>query len=342
MLPSLSQILAWGTEHLVEAANFWAETADRWEEVFLQMRNQSHVIVWVGAGGDALRARTRADLAIVSGKADQLRQAAGIARAGAGTIGAAQRRVIYAVDDAHNAGFTVGEDLSVTDTRASGTTAERVARHAQAQTFAGDIRQRALQLVVSEQEVASKITAATAGIATTTFPETPSIGDTIIGNDNRDAGVRLVDFTQDGTTSPPPPFAPWDTPDGTPPPGTGLSPKLQQMLLGGDPASLTGQGLVDNVRRFVQSLPENDPNTAWLRAQVADLQAHVADIEYARTHCSTSDWIDRTALFAGGVVSTGVLALTAETGVGGAAAMASGLGTAVAGKNLVQCLTGGK
>lgn len=52
--------------------------------------------------------------------------------------------------------------------------------------------------------MASKITAATAGIATTTFPETPSIDDTIIGNDNRDTGVRLVDVKQDGGTSPRP------------------------------------------------------------------------------------------------------------------------------------------
>ncbi|WP_285163513.1 hypothetical protein [Mycobacterium tuberculosis] len=225
--------------------------------------------------------------------------------------------------------------FSLPGPRTSGTAAERVARHAQAQTFAGDIRQRAIQLVVSEQEVASKITAATAGIATTTFPETPSIDDTIIGNDNRDTGVRLVDVKQDGGTSPPPPFAPWDTPDGTPPPGTGLSPTLQQMILGGDPANLTGQGLADNVQRFVQSLPANDPNTAWLRGQVADLQAHVADIEYARTHCSTNDWIDRTAQFASGAIVFSIGVLTAETGAGVVAAAAGGVGAATAGVSLL-------
>ncbi|WP_202581976.1 hypothetical protein [Mycobacterium tuberculosis] len=235
--------------------------------------------------------------------------------------------------------------FSLPGPRTSGTAAERVARHAQAQTFAGDIRQRAIQLVVSEQEVASKITAATAGIATTTtttFPETPSIDDTIIGNDNRDTGVRLVDVKQDGGTSPPPPFAPWDTPDGTPPPGTGLSPTLQQMILGGDPANLTGQGLADNVQRFVQSLPANDPNTAWLRGQVADLQAHVADIEYARTHCSTNDWIDRTAQFASGAIVFSIGVLTAETGAGVVAAAAGGVGAATAGVSLLQCLVGSK
>ncbi|WP_421845185.1 hypothetical protein [Mycobacterium sp.] len=107
------------------------------------MRNQSHAITWEGAGGDGLRQRTRADLAIVSARADQLRAASKVARDGAGTIAAAQRRVIYAVQDAHEAGFTVGEDLSVIDTRTSRTAAEQAARQAQAQAFAGDIRQRA-------------------------------------------------------------------------------------------------------------------------------------------------------------------------------------------------------
>ncbi|MBY0387402.1 MAG: hypothetical protein K2X56_04665 [Mycobacterium pseudokansasii] len=173
MLPNLSQLQAWDTEHLIDAAHYWSRTADLWEDVFLQMRNQSHTIVWDGAGGEALRARTGGDLVIVTARADQLRQAAVIAREGAGTIGAAQRRVIYAVQDANDAGFNVGEDLSVVDTRTSRTAAEQASRQAQAQAFAADIRQRATQLIGAEHEAGAKVTAATAGIATTSFPETP-------------------------------------------------------------------------------------------------------------------------------------------------------------------------
>lgn len=51
MLATLSQIRAWSTEHLIDAAGYWTETADRWEDVFLQMRNQAHAIAWNGAGG---------------------------------------------------------------------------------------------------------------------------------------------------------------------------------------------------------------------------------------------------------------------------------------------------
>ncbi|CKN70457.1 Conserved protein of uncharacterised function (part2) [Mycobacterium tuberculosis] len=102
-----------------------------------------------------------------------MRQASGLAREGAGTIGAAQRRVIYAVQDAHNAGFNVEEDLSVTDTRTSRTFAEQAARQAQAQALAGDIRQRATQLIGVEHEVAAKIATATAPLNTVGFHEPP-------------------------------------------------------------------------------------------------------------------------------------------------------------------------
>nr|WP_083112930.1 ribonuclease domain-containing protein [Mycobacterium angelicum] len=102
-----------------------------------------------------------------------MRQAAAIARDGAGAIGAAQRRVIYRIQDAHHAGFAVDEDLSVTDTRISRSTALLSARKVQAQAFAGDIRQHATQFIGLEHEVASKITTATAGMASTAFRETP-------------------------------------------------------------------------------------------------------------------------------------------------------------------------
>ncbi|KAA1250871.1 hypothetical protein F0Q45_07415 [Mycobacterium simiae] len=216
MPATLSQIRAWSTEHLIDAASYWTRTADQWEDVFLQMRNQSYAITWNGAGGDALRERTGADLPIVSAKADQLGQAAAIARNGASDISAAQRRVLYAVEDAQNAGFTVGEDLSVTDTRAITTAAEQAARQAQAQAFAGDIRLRAEQLDAAEVKVAGQLTATTAGLSSVGFAEHPIYNPVAQGPATHRNGIHLVDFKQDGGD--PPPFAPWDTPDGTPPP----------------------------------------------------------------------------------------------------------------------------
>ncbi|OBK18655.1 hypothetical protein A5636_01885 [Mycobacterium asiaticum] len=76
MAVTLSQIRAWSTAPLTDAASYWSKTADQWDDVFLTMRNQSQSIAWKGAGGDGLRQRTAADFSTVSGKADQLRQAA--------------------------------------------------------------------------------------------------------------------------------------------------------------------------------------------------------------------------------------------------------------------------
>jgi hypothetical protein len=70
----------------------------------------------------------------------------------------------------------------------------QAARQAQAQTFAGDIRQRAAQLVGLDQQVAGKITAAVAGIRDT-FPQNPSFGTP--SKDNRVHAVDNHTFKQD-------------------------------------------------------------------------------------------------------------------------------------------------
>jgi hypothetical protein len=69
----------------------------------------------------------------------------------------------------HNADFTVGADLSVTDTRTSRTTAQLAARQAQAQAqvFAADIRSRAGALIGADNEIAGNLTATAAGIGNT-------------------------------------------------------------------------------------------------------------------------------------------------------------------------------
>lgn len=217
MPASLSRIQSWSTEHLVDAAAYWTQTADRWEDAFLTMRNQAHAITWHGAGGDGLRQRTAADLSVVSGKADRLRRAVKIARDGASDISAAQRRVRYGVEDAQNAGFTVGEDLSVTDTRST-TAADRATRQAQARSFAADIRSRAEQLEAADAKVAGDLTSTAGDVGEVGFAGpsnhngqqsatdgsrngrgAPAVAD------GQRGGVHLVDFKQHGGADPPTP-----------------------------------------------------------------------------------------------------------------------------------------
>lgn len=142
---------------------------------------------WHGQAHDALIDRTTADQAMVSSKADQLREASLTARKGAGDISAAQRSVLYKVDDAHQAGFVVGEDLSLTDTQRSRNAAELAARQAQAQALAADIRSRAAQLLAADSEVGAKLTATAGDVGSLNFNEKP------VAHDGK---IQLVDWKQ--------------------------------------------------------------------------------------------------------------------------------------------------
>lgn len=169
MVPTLSQIEAYSTDHLVDAADHWDRLADRWEDAHWQVRNQAHVLDWQGAAADALRARTASDYTVASGQADQLRGTSRVARQQAGELDHLRNSVLYAVEDAHNAGFLVGDDFSVTDARTSRTAAELAARQAQAQVFAADIRGRAGALVGADTTVAADLSSAAAGIGDNSF-----------------------------------------------------------------------------------------------------------------------------------------------------------------------------
>jgi len=169
MVPTLSQVEAYSTDHLVDAADHWDRLADRWEDAHWQVRNQAHVLDWQGAAADALRARTASDCTVASGQADHLRGTSRIARQQAGELDHLRNSVLYAVEDAHNAGFLVGEDFSVTDARTSRTAAELAARQAQAQVFAADIRGRAGALVGADTTVAADLSSAAAGIGDNSF-----------------------------------------------------------------------------------------------------------------------------------------------------------------------------
>ena len=65
-LPTLSQIHDWDVDHLIEAAEHWHSTADRWESVYGQVWQQAIGMDWHGQARDALIDRTTADRAVVS------------------------------------------------------------------------------------------------------------------------------------------------------------------------------------------------------------------------------------------------------------------------------------
>jgi hypothetical protein len=80
--------------------------------------------------------------------------------------------VLDAVRDAQRDGFVVGEDYSVADRFRSGSAAFRAERLAEAEEHAAFIRHRVAALVATDQELGTRITAATEGIDNLSFGET--------------------------------------------------------------------------------------------------------------------------------------------------------------------------
>jgi hypothetical protein len=288
-VPGLSALLGWPTEHLTEAAVHWDTVGERSYGVAHRVWQDALSVDWRGEAADALRTATHADLQTTSAAVDQLQAAASTARSGASDLEAARSRVGYAVEDARAAGFDVGEDLSVTDRMTGGSAAQRAARQAAAQAFAGDIRQRASQLVGLDQQIAGKIAAAVAGIRDT-FPQKPAAGPP-----PQDGRVRAVDHTwkQDrgsGEADPAPPAPPAR---GLPP--EGVDPPVSGPVTPG-PASrpsernIGGQSLWDEHggewRYFPGDKwhnphwdynPHSNPNSPWDNIPINDLPPRIGD-----------------------------------------------------------------
>ncbi len=111
-----------------------------------------------------------------------------VARIGAQQVASARAAVLSAVDAALRAGFTVGEDFSLSSQEA-GDIAFLSARQAQAEALAADIRIHLGELVSKDQQVAASIATAAEGL-----------GDAAFSEDNEPAGgVRAMDNpTQNG------------------------------------------------------------------------------------------------------------------------------------------------
>jgi hypothetical protein len=149
---------------LADAALYWNGAADHLHDAFGQVHADAQRLGWQGASGDALSAHTLSMHTDAIGVVNQMRGAATIAREGASNLTALASKARYAIEDAQTDGFTVGEDLSVTDARASRDPVEQAARQAQAQTHAGNIVRSATALWTHDTAVGEDMTGATAGI----------------------------------------------------------------------------------------------------------------------------------------------------------------------------------
>jgi hypothetical protein len=194
-IPTLSQVREWNTNYLTDAVKYWTDTAVMWEEHFSALVDQIGMpggTRWRGEAADAAFTRAYSDRLSVIGQADQLHEAARIARTGADDISWARDSVLRLVDAAESAGYVVGEDFSVTKPGTFPPAAAALLQ-AQAQAIAHELRTSVGTLVATDTALATKLTAATSTLGTTVFPESV---------------VQAVDFKQ----GPPGPFpeSPWE------------------------------------------------------------------------------------------------------------------------------------
>jgi hypothetical protein len=160
---SLSEVLSYNTEHLVDAAAHWQGLADQREEVFAGVRNDALSLPWEGQAADALHERTGSDYNTAMDSAGNLRQAAMMAKDGASTLDQMHSRVLYTLEDAQADGFAPTEALAFVDTRPSANAAELAQRQAQAQAYTGQLQSQVATLYTHDTQVGSDLTGATAG-----------------------------------------------------------------------------------------------------------------------------------------------------------------------------------
>jgi cell wall-associated NlpC family hydrolase len=152
---------------ILRAANWWDSRAQTWERSFHTIATQMPAPggnPWEGQAAQAAAARAAADHAQAAQAAAQLCSAAAVARQGAAQVAAAKAAALQAIDAATTDLFTVGEDLSVTDTLRSLGLLALLQRQRLADAHAAAIGAAATALVDIDTAVAGELQAATAGL----------------------------------------------------------------------------------------------------------------------------------------------------------------------------------
>lgn len=175
-LPSLSGIENLDINHLTQLADDFTAEAQVIQNSFAKAHEMLNAAQWEGQANDAALHRTDSDRVVARGHAERLREAADIARYGSEDLLAARQRVLQAVSAARDAGFTVNEDLSVTDSTDTQTVQEYVAREDQAKVLSENICEHAATLTATDRNIAAKLSAAAAGLSDAQFNESPIFG----------------------------------------------------------------------------------------------------------------------------------------------------------------------
>ncbi|MFV8054126.1 hypothetical protein [Mycobacterium sp. 48b] len=155
--PTKSQIDAWTTRHLENAAKLWTERANLIQENYAKAFNALSGAHWSGAGADQARDRLFRDLVNMRRAEDQLRQAADVARKGSESIADARKAALAAIRNAENRLYEVREDLTLRDRLPNFPSPFRWLRQHLARALEADIRAQALVLAATDERVGSDL-----------------------------------------------------------------------------------------------------------------------------------------------------------------------------------------
>lgn len=186
-IPTRSEIEAWTTNHLADAATAWRSAAAASQEAFEQHRENICApggTTWEGDAKDAALDRVTRDVSVVGIQNDVLLRVADIAENAVTDINAAKRDVLAAIAAAEADDFAVAEGLSVTDNRAYDIDTA-AARATAAAEHAEDIRWTAERLVQADNLAGSQLQAKAAELEGIRFD-----GE---GETGGDPTIRMVD-----------------------------------------------------------------------------------------------------------------------------------------------------
>lgn len=184
-----SQVEDWHTSHLTDAATNWRQAATGSETTFDEHRRNIALpggTTWAGNAKDAALDRATADCAVVGRQSGLLREAASLADSGSYDIKTARDKAVEAITAAEDDGFSVGEDLTITDTKRVDASSSR-ARQTSANEHAEDIRWTVQQLVSTAELVGKRLQGKAVELAGIRFDGSE--------DDGRDGTIRLVDHS---------------------------------------------------------------------------------------------------------------------------------------------------
>lgn len=154
--PTLPQIQAYDPQHLMSAAAYWDETAQRWEDTLGEFDASAQGLDFLGATAAMTRESAARQHQGAITDADKLRQAAAVASNAADELRQGRQRVLDLVKHAADNGFTVSPTYQVTDTSGSHAT-DSAARAAAGQQISADLVRRAGELWTHDADTAGRM-----------------------------------------------------------------------------------------------------------------------------------------------------------------------------------------